>query len=92
MHSLILCDEQMVPLTRMITWADTRAVEQAEKIEEHSTRSKHLPTNRYAASSNDAIRKKSNGYQETQPELIRTLPRIISGSKNISFIVYLASS
>ena len=32
MHSLILCDEQMVPLTRMITWADTRAVEQAERL------------------------------------------------------------
>lgn len=32
MHSLILLDEQMVPLTRMITWADTRAVKQAEKL------------------------------------------------------------
>ncbi len=32
MHSLILLDAQMIPLTRMITWADTRAAEQAEKL------------------------------------------------------------
>lgn len=32
MHSLILLDDQMVPLTRMITWADTRATEQAERL------------------------------------------------------------
>lgn len=34
MHSLILLDEQMVPLTRMITWADTRAVKQAEELKD----------------------------------------------------------
>ncbi|MGM9903794.1 gluconate kinase [Enterococcus sp. 10A9_DIV0425] len=30
MHSLILLDKNKVPLTRMLTWADTRAVQEAE--------------------------------------------------------------
>ncbi|MBE9912132.1 gluconokinase [Enterococcus mundtii] len=32
MHSLILLDKNKKPLTRMFTWADTRAVNEAEKL------------------------------------------------------------
>lgn len=69
MHSLILCDEQMVPLTRMITWADTRAVEQAERLKNtplgvsiyQQTGTPLHPMTPFA---------KIKWLQETQPELI----------------------
>ena len=32
MHSLILLDEEKTPLSRMITWADNRAADEAEKL------------------------------------------------------------
>lgn len=32
MHGLILLDEEKTPLSRMITWADNRAADEAEKL------------------------------------------------------------
>ncbi len=70
MHSLILLDENKLPLTRMITWADNRAKDQAEEL-------KHEPLGKqFYQQSGTPIHPmtpliKIKWLKETHPELIK---------------------
>ena len=55
MHGLILLDEEKTPLSRMITWADNRAADEAEKLKYTVLGKRILSADWDADSSNDTI-------------------------------------
>lgn len=70
MHSLILLDEYKHPLTRMITWADNRSKEQAEKLKNSPLGKKiYQQTGTPIHSMTPLV--KIQWLKETQPELIK---------------------